>query len=104
MIANMRRNAYELYKADWMSRISTERRLDLIRNHIQESILEFPNETEYTSLEEYIEDVGFNGELYVCYDEFLNAEYKDEEYMRELFSNDYIFNAYKKYDPEFGKG
>ncbi len=31
---------------------------------------------------------GFDGEQYACYDEFLDAEYQDDEYMRQLLSKE----------------
>ena len=48
------------------------------------------------SFDDYIYEFGYNGELYVCYEEFVNAEYLDEYYMKELFNNDKLFKTYKR--------
>ena len=40
-------------------------------------------------------DEGFRGEIWACFDEFLDSEYKDEDYMRELLPND-LFNVWKR--------
>lgn len=39
-ISNMRTYAYELYKIQWLQRISTERHLDALRNYVEEEIPE----------------------------------------------------------------
>lgn len=33
------------------------------------------------------QDVGFSGELWVCFDEFIGAEYLDSEYMKYLLTD-----------------
>ena len=103
LLNRMRKAAYELYKTHWMERVSTESQLDVTRNYIEEALLEFPDDKDYQSLADFIDEVGYDsGSLYVCFNEFLTAEYTDEEFMRELFGNDDIFNAYKTLDPKFG--
>ena len=100
-ISNMRTYAYELYKIQWLQRISTERHLDALRNYVEEEI---PEKFEmYENFEEYLEERGFDGEIYSCYEEFIDNEYKDEDYMKELFDNEKIFNYYKSIDLEFGE-
>ena len=81
---------YELYKIDWERRISAERKQDVWKNYYQDA-----NIKDYPFLK-YFEDVGYDGELYVWYDEFLNAEYLNELYMKELFDNDELFAEYQK--------
>ncbi|MCR5021472.1 hypothetical protein [Ruminococcus sp.] len=102
VITNLRKYAYKLYKAEWINRISTERQLDVIRNYIEEGISDGFDVNE--NFEEYLNERGFDGELYCCYDEFIEGEYRDEDYMRTLFDNEDIFNYYKRNDPEFGGG
>ena len=80
--------AYELYKVDWMQRISAERQKDALRNYYEE---------DWTcTFKEYLEDQGYSGELYVCFGEFLNAEYQDKEYIKELLGNDALYTAYEE--------
>lgn len=82
--------AYELYKIDWMRRISADRQMDAFKNFYEEQ-----EDSEYT-IEDWIYENGYDGELYVCEEEFFDAEYLDENYMRSLFDNDNLFNEYQK--------
>lgn len=81
---------YELYKIDWKHShmITMEREMDLLKSYYDEQ-----KDEEYT-YEEYIEDVGYNGELYVCYEEFCDAEYYDRQYMCKLLANDELIKQY----------
>lgn len=83
---------YELYKIDWKHShmITKDREMDSIKNHYEVFI---NNETEYT-YNDYLEKFGYDGELYVCYEEFLNAEYLMEDYIKELLDNDDLFMMY----------
>ena len=83
---------YELYKNDWMRRISSERRADALKNWYQET--ELKNRSVFGP-EQYIERQGYDGELYVCFEEFLDSEYQDSGYMKELLSNDELFAEYE---------
>lgn len=74
VITNLRKYAYELYKTEWINRISTERQLDVIRSYIKERISDGFDVNE--NFEEYLNERGFDGELYCCYDEFIESEYK----------------------------
>lgn len=94
----LRKSAYEAYKIQWLERISTQRQLDVILNYIQDTIQE--NEaTPSLTLDEYIQEYGYDSELYACYEEFLESEYKDADYMRELLGDE-LFEAYCQADPE----
>lgn len=90
---NISELGYELYKIDWIRRISAERQMDVVKNYYIETDKDFIKEY---SLDEYILDSGYSGEIYVCYEEFLDAEYLDESYMEYLFDSDELFNEYKK--------
>ena len=39
-------------------------------------------------------EFGYDGELYVCYDEFLDNEYLEEDYIKELLDNEKLYNKY----------
>ena len=88
---DIRKLCYELYKIDWKhSHITKEREMDSIKDYYQGLI---DNDSEYT-YENYIEEFGYNGELYVCFEEFCDAEYYNVDYMRTLLDNDRLINIY----------
>ena len=88
---DIRKLCYELYKIDWKhSHITKEREMDSIKDYYEGLI---DNDNEYT-YEDYIEEFGYDGELYVCFEEFCNAEYYDVDYMRTLLDNDKLINIY----------
>ena len=88
---DIRKLCYELYKIDWKhSHITKEREMDSIKDYYEGLI---DNDIEYT-YEDYIEEFGYDGELYVCFEEFCNAEYYDVDYMRTLLDNDRLINIY----------
>lgn len=89
---NISELGYELYKVDWLRRITPDMMADSIKNYYEE----VEDKGEYT-FADYIFDNGYgNGCIYVCYEEFSNAEYLDEDYMKELFDNDTLFTEYQK--------
>lgn len=89
---NIRKLCYELYKIDWKysHMITKEREMDSIKDYYEGLI---DNYIEYT-YEDYIEEFGYDGELYVCFEEFCDAEYYDVDYMRTLLDNDKLINIY----------
>ena len=80
---------YELYKIDWMKRISAERQADALKNWFEET----DDKNEYT-FDSFISEHGYDGELYVCFDEFLDNEYLDREYIEALLDNDCLYEMY----------
>ena len=89
---DIRKLCYELYKIDWKHShmITKEREMDSIKDYYEGLI---DNDIEYT-YEDYIEEFGYDGELYVCFEEFCDAEYYDVDYMRTLLDNDKLINIY----------
>lgn len=89
---DIRKLCYELYKIDWKHShmITKEREMDSIKDYYEGLI---DNDSEYT-YEDYIEEFGYNGELYVCFEEFCDAEYYNVDYMRTLLDNDRLINIY----------
>ena len=88
---DIRKLCYELYKIDWKhSHITKEREMDSIKDYYEGLI---DNDSEYT-YEDYIEEFGYDGELYVCFEEFCDAEYYDVDYMCTLLDNDKLINIY----------
>ena len=45
---------------------------------------------------DYLEEFGYNGELYVCYEEFCDSEYQDVDYMHNLLNNEKLIIEYDK--------
>ena len=90
---DIRKEAYELYKIDWEHDhgISGKRKLEAYRKYAS---IELENSV-YGSFESYLEDVGYGGELYACYEEFLYAEYMDVEYMYYLLEDTVLVDAYR---------
>ncbi len=88
---------YELYKMDWMQRISAERQIDALRNYYQETPEE--DRGSYT-FNDFIYENGYDGELYVCFSEFSEVEFLDKEYIRSLLDNEKLFAEYETYFKE----
>ena len=90
----IRELAYELYKMDWMRRISCGVQMEVLEEYYQETDKDYQKEY---SFEDYVFEKGYHGQLYICYNEFLGAEYLDESYMRSLFyKNDELFKEYQE--------
>lgn len=89
---DIRKLCYELYKIDWKHShmITKEREMDSIKDYYEGLI---DNDSKYT-YEDYIEEFGYDGELYVCFEEFCDAEYYNVDYMRTLLDNDRLINIY----------
>lgn len=89
--------AYDLYRQDWIDQHTTANdRLRSIHDYyayVQEC-MELDDEPE--TYEEYLDEYGFSGSIYVCYDEFLDAEYQDDDYITHLLNNDEVLvQAYR---------
>ena len=98
---NIKEIAYELYKIDWEQdhAISGSRKLSAYREYCDievESLKEYHSRT-YLSFEDYLEDHSYSGELYVCFNEFLEAEYLDVSYMQYLLQDaPHLMELYEK--------
>jgi hypothetical protein len=57
-------------------------------NHFQED----PNTLDFV---DYLEEHGFGGQIYASFPEFMDAEYQDEEYMKDILSAK-EFDRYQK--------
>lgn len=89
---SIKEKAYQLYKFNWLS--SHGCTLDDVLKKVWTIINHdgFDIDVEADLLDAF-EEVGFNGEIYACFDEFINNEYQDNHYMECLLggieSNDY---------------
>jgi hypothetical protein len=72
--------------------ITPEREMDSIKDYY-EGLVDYDAEYTYN---DYLEDFGYDSELYVCYDEFLETEYLDEDYVCGLLDNKYLISMYHK--------
>lgn len=72
---------YLLYITDWLRRIPVDEQLESYRQW-------YDNDLDPL-------DYNFNGQMYVCEDEFCDCEFQDEEYMRTLL-NDEEYETYLK--------
>ena len=95
---DIQKTAYEKYKLDWMIRHGytlsdlMEIFTDLAGEQIEEEPDNIPINGSETILfadklrRHFLDDVGFNGSIYVCMDEFLENEYCDFHYMSQLLT------------------
>jgi hypothetical protein len=72
--------------------ITREREMDLIKDYYENLV---DDDTEYT-YNDYLEEFGYDGELYVCYEEFCDMEYHDKKYMCSLLDNEKLIAMYYK--------
>lgn len=78
----LKKAAYELYKQDWLyEHVSPGRQMESLREYYEMSE---EDESAYEDYDDYLFENGYNGELYVCFDEFLGAEFQDIGYMEYL--------------------
>lgn len=96
-IMNIMDLCYKLYKEDWESRISPERKKSLMIDFWYNIS---PEDRTEEALAEYLDENGYQGELYVCFEEFLGAEFLDKEYMKELLTTRELFHRYLNYTKE----
>jgi len=103
-IAALRRGAYELYKMDWVSRLPQETLMESCREYVRSivSSIQSGEPIHDSNYADYLFENGYNGSIYVCFDEFIDAEYRDLEYMTELLQDDALVDVYKHFDPLFG--
>lgn len=88
----LERKAYERYQLDWLKNHNFS-----ITDLLQE-IESIPFSREVNIVEDKLaafEEIGFNGELYVCFNEFLDNEFQDKDYMKFLLTKE-EFEEYLK--------
>jgi hypothetical protein len=100
---NLKEIAYELYKMHWTrENISKESQLAEYRLYRLELLEEYDEDSldwdsYIPTFEDWLFDNGYGGSLYVCFDEFIDAEYQDVDYMSYLLGNSVFWKAYEKY-------
>ena len=89
--------AYEKYKLDWM-RAHGYTLKDLIAE-LENMREEEPSTYLQSLFEDWEYGFGFNSEIWACYDEFMDNEFWDHEYMFNLLTTE-EFIAYLNYKIE----
>lgn len=96
---DIKKKTYEKYQMHWMlahgitiARINKEADVWLAeqKEHLSDD----------EPFSDYLENNGFGGSLWVCYDEFLGCEYQNREYMRFLLAED----EWERYLEDIGDG
>lgn len=95
---------YELYKLDWMKRsgYTLKDLIQFLKNAYADAISSdqinistIPDE-DIDLLFKTLEDQGFQGSLYACFNEFMDWEFQDEDYMQHLL-DDSDFSYWKEH-------
>ena len=86
---DIKKLCYELYKLDWKREhgITHNMTTDALKNYYEEF-------SEDYSFEDYLRDFGYEGKVYACFDEFLDNEYLEEDYICKLLDNTNLINLY----------
>lgn len=90
---DIKKIAYEKYKLDWMLRHGYTLE-DLVRS--LSDCMEEVNEDFVVVFDIWESDYGFGSEIWVCFDEFIDNEYQDKGYMKQLLT----WEEYEKYEEE----
>ncbi len=85
---DIKEKAYNKYQLDWMR--SHGKSLDDLVEHMTESWKNADEKAIFTPIRAFfhVEEAGFDGEIWACFDEFLETEYQDMEYMSGLLNPD----------------
>lgn len=70
------RKAYEEYKKEWVKDHISEEIQEETHEEYLDYCLDINVDDDYT-FEDYLNEYGYNGQLYVCFEEFVNNEYQE---------------------------
>ena len=90
---DIKKIAYKKYQLDWMRNHNYS--LDSLIMELDKWIESQVDTSLISEFDAWALDRGFDGTLWVCFNEFLDCEYQDEDYMKSLL-NEEEFNRYKK--------
>ena len=87
-VCNIYKLLYSLYKLDWMCshNITKQQEIDTLFtffDYVEESEVSM----DYANFEDFLMNYGFSGEIYCCFDEFCDNEFKDSDYMLYLIGD-----------------
>ena len=94
---DIKRIAYEKYRLDWMLKhgytlTSLMNELDSMQEESEDTVSQLFIDWEY--------GFGFSSEIWVCFDEFIDNEYQDKGYMKQLLN----WEEYEKYEEDMKMG
>ena len=76
---------------NWINtHITAKEKIEVLRNYY----LGLVDDEIVYSFEDYLEEFGYFGQLYVCFDEFCETEYLMEDYMKELLKEEALIKLY----------
>lgn len=81
---------YTLYRVRWLQNISMEDKMASVQKYFAE------NDNPRIVYEIWILQHGYDGRIYKTQPEFLETHYRDGEYMKELITDDELWEEYKK--------
>ena len=96
--SSFKQECYEAYQLEWLLShgFSLEETMnavvEIVTEHLEDPENEFPEEAFevtnciYKCYQQFVNEVGFNGEIFACKDEFLDSEFQDPAYMQTLIS------------------
>ena len=89
--------AYGKYQMNWMMShgYSLYDVFDAIKEAIDENNRYDTDDDVFSYIRNYFDDQGFGGELFVCFEEFMDNEYKDIEFIYDLLSKEEFFEYLK---------
>lgn len=104
----IKEKAYQLYKFDWLSShgYTMEDVVYMVMEILDVNNFDFKNFNMSGNDAKYVldllEEIGFNGEIYACFDEFIDSEYQDRHYMERLLGGTES-DDYKAYIKDVGE-
>lgn len=92
---DIKKIAYEKYKLNWLMEhgytlADIIRELDVIKEDEED------NDSIELLFDFWEDNYGFSSEIWACYQEFIDNEYQDTDYMKQILTND----EYKKYQED----
>lgn len=90
---DIKKIAYEKYKLDWM--MGHGYTLVDIMNELDDMQEDEPDTCVSNLFSDWEYEFGFESEIWACYDEFLECEFDDKDYMRTIL-NDEEYEYYLK--------
>lgn len=89
-LAGLAERAYGMYQLEWMKQ----------HGYTLQDLMEQIDVQEHCGLEvaemfKIFQEDGFYGECWASYDEFLNNEFQNEDYMEHLLDDANLFKSYK---------
>lgn len=82
--------AYALYKQDWINRhTNSSMRMDTLRKYY-----EFLLNNKHISLEDYLQQFGYEGNIYLDYESFRERRYPKEKYICQLLNFPELIELY----------